>query len=192
MGEDVDVEAPDPDAGLVAAAVRGDPAASRTLFTRHAPMVLRIARRIAGDGPVAEDLVQDVFMRVFERLSTFRGEARFTTWLHRVAVRTCLNGVRRPQRVRRMEIPLGEPPPHRRGDDDAALLRVTLSDAIDALPLALRMPLVLFALEGLTHREVAQALSISEGASRRRVSEARARLRQALSAGPEREASDGA
>jgi hypothetical protein len=75
------------DAELVAAVQRGSPAAEELLVRRHAPRVHRLAWRIAGDVEVARDLVQEVFVRMLAMLPRFRGEAEFTTWLHRVTSR---------------------------------------------------------------------------------------------------------
>jgi len=190
-GAGTEADTADGDARIVAAVLAGDDGASNELFARHAPMVFRVARRVSGDAALAEDLVQDVFVRVFECLPNFRGDSRFTTWLYRVAVTTCLNGVRRPRRIRRVEVSIEDRTLSRGAEREPLVLRMALSKAIDDLPPSLRLPLVLFALEGLSHREVAGALGISEGASRRRVSEARALLRSALDLDPREGGSDG-
>jgi len=167
---------------LIARVVRGDVGAARVLYDRHAPRVYRLAYRMCGDRDLAGDLVQDVFVRVFQRLDRFRGEAAFTTWLHRVAVTTCLNTLRKVKRFRRREVDLE----HADGaDGDAAqsdpVLRAALDRAIDDLPPPLRIALVMHAIEGYTHGEIADALGIAEGTSKSRVFEARSRLREALS-----------
>ena len=176
---------------LVARAVRGDPGAARELYDQHAPRVYRLAYRMCGDRELAADMVQDVFVRMFARLDRFRGEAAFTTWLHRVAVTTCLNTLRKVRRFRHREVDLeradtagGEPNP---GDP---VLRAALERAIEDLPPPLRIALVMHAIEGYTHGEVAAALGIAEGTSKSRVFEARCRLREALS-GYRKESHDG-
>ncbi len=179
--EPVEATSEDPSDGeLVRRAADGDPAAERMLFDRHAPRVWRLARRIAGPGEDVADLVQEVFVRVFDKLGSFRGESTFTTWLHRVAVRTCLNAVRGMRRQTGREIALEHAPPVELGRGVNPTMALALSTAIDALPQALRLPLVMHALEGFSHREVAEVLGIPEGTSRRRVSEARATLREVL------------
>lgn len=173
------------DLALVAAIRGGDRAAERALFQRHVGTVHRLAFHLAGEGDTADDLVQQVFIRVFEKLGTFRGESAFTTWLHRVTVTTCLNALRQTRRVRFRERPLEalSAPVAAQHHDPAELL--ALRTAIRELPPVLRAPLVLHALEGHPHGEVARMLGIPEGTSKRRVHEARAALRVALALGEE-------
>jgi RNA polymerase sigma-70 factor (ECF subfamily) len=165
---------------LVALAVNGDLAAARTLYDRHAGRVHRLAYRMCGDRDLASDLTQDVFVRVFRQLGQFRGESAFTTWLHRVAVTTCLNTLRKVKRFRSREVDLEHASDRGTEQPSDPALQRALGDAIDALPEGLRIALVMHAIEGYTHVEIAAALGIAEGTSKSRVSEARARLRDLL------------
>ena len=169
------------DEDLVAAALHGSAAAEELLVHRHTARVYRVAWRLAGDPEVARDLVQDVFVRVLRLLPQFRGEAAFTTWLHRVAISTCHNGMRRIRRANRGHVALDEAAGIIATDPGDPTMVATIHDAIQALPDSLRLPLVLHTLEGLSHREVAGHLGLTEGTSKRRVFEARAALRVALS-----------
>jgi RNA polymerase sigma-70 factor (ECF subfamily) len=136
---------------------------------------------MCGDRDLASDLTQDVFVRVFRQLGQFRGEAAFTTWLHRVAVTTCLNTLRKVKRLRDREVDLDHAHDQSAGSPDRdPVLHAALSTAIDALPEPLRVVLVLYAVEGCTHGEIAAALGIAEGTSKSRVFEARAKLREML------------
>jgi RNA polymerase sigma-70 factor (ECF subfamily) len=166
----------------------GDRAAERLLFERHAARVFRLARRIGGDDHTAADMVQEVFVRVFDGLASFRGESQFTTWLHRVTVTTCLNA-RRARRRHRDEVSLEALQGESAAPRSNPLLGLAISEAIDALPQSHRLPLVMHAVEGFSHREIADALDITEGTSRRRVSEARAILRERLDRSPAGEGS---
>lgn len=168
------------DVDLVRRAAGGDAGAEEALFRRHAPRVLRLAHRIAEDPDLAADLTQEVFVRVFARLGTFRGEAAFTTWLHRVAVTTCLNAMRRVRRIRAAERPLLDGAADQLPAPDSPVAQQLLADAIAALPPTHRLPLVMHALEGFSHAEIADALELTEGTSKRRVFEAREMLRDAL------------
>lgn len=168
------------DADLVAAAQRGSPAAEELLVHRHTARVYRLAWRIAGDAEVARDLVQDVFVRVLSMLPRFRGEAAFTTWLHRVTVTTCLNEMRRIRRASRGRVTLAEAANVTASEHGDPAVLAAIHEAIHALPDSLRLPLVLHTLEGLSHREVAEMLDLTEGTCKRRVFEARAALRAAL------------
>ncbi len=169
------------DAGLIARIAAGDRAAARSLYDRHVSRVYRLAYRLCGDADLAQDLTQDVFIHVFARLDRFRGESAFTTWLHRVAVNTCLNALRKVQRIRRREVDIehGIDQPHRDADRDP-WLDAALDRALDELPDALRVVVVMYAIEGYTHAEIAAATGIAEGTSKSRLFDARARLRTAL------------
>jgi RNA polymerase sigma-70 factor (ECF subfamily) len=166
---------------LIARAVKGDREAARALYDRHAERIYRLAYRLAGDADLAADLTQDVFVRAFREIGKFRGEAAFGTWLHRVAVTTCLNGLRKIKRLRTREVTLelAEGEAH----DHAAVspeVRDAVAAAIEALPESLRVVLVMYSLEGYSHAEIAAAVGIAEGTSRSRVFEARAQLRARL------------
>jgi RNA polymerase sigma-70 factor (ECF subfamily) len=166
---------------LIARAVKGDRQAARALYDRHATRVYRLAFRLAGDADLAADLTQDVFVRAFRELGKFRGESAFGTWLHRVAVTTCLNGLRKVKRLRTREVTLelAEGEAH----EAAAVspeVQEAVAAAIEALPESLRIVLVMYSLEGYSHAEIAGALGIAEGTSRSRVFEARAQLKTRL------------
>lgn len=156
----------------------GDRSALRELYDVHVDRVYRLAYRMVGEEALARDLTQDTFIRVFEKLDGFRGEAAFTTWLHSVATSVVLNGLRRRNRVRSRERDLEAArhigvTPHRAEPD----LKRRLTAAVDALPEAYRTVLVMHDLEGYTHREIAAALDVKQGTSKARLSRARARLR---------------
>ena len=165
---------------LIDRARRGDRKAAHTLYERHAPRIHRLIFRLCGDTEVTRDLTQDTFVRAFEHLEGFRGDAAFGTWLHRIAVSVALNERRREKRQGRwwgtMEeaMPSTEPPP---ADPD---LRMRLEQAVGALPEGQRLVFVMHALEGYTHVEIGRILGISEGTSKGRLFDARARLRRAL------------
>ncbi len=166
---------------LIARAVNGDRGAARALYDRHAERVYRLAYRLAGDADLAADLTQDVFVRAFSGLEKFRGESAFGTWLHRVAVTTCLNGLRKIKRLRIREVPLELA--EREVQDATGVspeLRDAVAAAIEEMPESLRVVLVMYAFEGYSHAEIAEAVGIAEGTSRSRVFEARAILRAKL------------
>jgi RNA polymerase sigma-70 factor (ECF subfamily) len=169
------------DSSLIARAVAGDLLAGRALYDRHVARVYRLAYRMCGDRDLASDLTQDVFVRVFRQLGQFRGESAFTTWLHRVAVTTCLNTLRKVKRFRGREVDLDDAHDHStKAPDRDPVLHAALTTAIEALPESLRIALVMHAIEGYTHVEIASALGIAEGTSKSRVFEARAKLREML------------
>jgi RNA polymerase sigma-70 factor (ECF subfamily) len=168
---------------LIARILDGDRAAGRQLYEAHAARVHRLVYRLCGDAELAQDFTQDTFVRAFDQLSRFRGEAAFGTWIHRIAVTVTLNGMRKVKRLRERETTL---------DDDSGIgtvshradpdLRSRITAAIDALPEGTRMTLIMHDIEGYTHAEIAESLGIAEGTSKSRLFEARGRLRRALAA----------
>lgn len=171
----------DGDQALIARVMGGDRTATKALYDRHAARVYRLAYRMCGDGDLASDMTQDVFVRLFRQLGQFRGESAFTTWLHRVTVTTCLNTLRKVKRLRMREVDLEQASGERsRGSERDPLLDAALTEAMERLPEGLRLALVMHAIEGYTHVEIAAALGIAEGTSKSRVFEARAKLRELL------------
>ncbi len=163
---------------LIRRARRGDLGACEALYHLHASRVFALVRRLAGDDVQAEDWAQEAWMRVFRALPGFRGEARFTTWLHRVVVNTVLHGMRASRRhqLRLVQHELPEVPT----DPVHPVLRLSLEQAIDSLPAKMRHVLVLHDVEGYTHEEIAEMMGISAGTSKSQLFKARAKLRERL------------
>lgn len=173
-------------AALLARARRGDESAFRQLYRSHVDRTFGLAYRITGDEELARDATQEAFVRAFGCLDDFRGDAAFSTWLHRITVRSALNLVRDRARHRNGRVPLDEEalpegipgaPSLRR---PAFELRDRIREAVDALPEHYRVVLVMHDVEGFTHREIAERLEVREGTSKARLSRARARLRSVL------------
>jgi RNA polymerase sigma-70 factor (ECF subfamily) len=167
---------------LIARACAGDGAAERALYDAHVDRVYRLAYRLAGDDELAQEFTQDTFVRAFERLGAFRGEAKLSTWLHAIATSVTLNGLRKVKRLRGRETDLGDatalPGAGRRAEPD---LKRRLAQAIDALAEGYRTVFVMHDVEGYTHEEIGAALGIETGTSKAQLSRARAKLRDALS-----------
>jgi RNA polymerase sigma-70 factor (ECF subfamily) len=168
---------------LIARVLDGDRVAGRVLYDVHAPRVYRLIYRIAGDADLAQELTQEAFVRAFSRLDRFRGDAAFSTWIHRIALSVALNGMRKVKRFRSREMPLDDAAPiASRSDSIDPDLRERVASEIDKLPEAQRVTLIMHDLEGYTHAEIAAALRVPEGTCKTRLSGARARLRHALRA----------
>lgn len=166
---------------LIAKVRAGDGAAERALYDAHVDRVFRLAYRLAGDDDLAREFTQDTFIRAFERLGTFRGESRLSTWLHAITTSVVLNGLRKVKRFRGRETDLTEatemPGAARHAEPD---LKRRLAGAIDALPNGYRTVFVMHDVEGYTHEEIGAALGIEAGTSKAQLSRARAKLREAL------------
>jgi RNA polymerase sigma-70 factor (ECF subfamily) len=164
---------------LIQRAQEGDPAAIREIYRTYSPRVYAIVKRLAADDGLAEDWAQEAWVRIFRALGSFRGEARFTTWLHRIAVNSALHGRRWRERRIRHEAPMLESMPARARNDET-LLRMKLERAMQQLPDRMRQVLVLHDIEGYTHEDIAEFLGVTTGTSKSQLFKARARMRELL------------
>jgi RNA polymerase sigma-70 factor (ECF subfamily) len=176
------------DLELVRRAQQGDSDAFASLFHTHKARVYSVCLRLTGNTAEAEDLTQDAFMQVFRKLSMFRGDSAFSTWLHRIAVNTVL------MRFRKKALPqvsLDEPYNQdarfvRReyGSRDARLAgsvdRIALIRAIGELPEGYRTIFLLHEVEGYEHQEIAELLGCSVGNSKSQLHKAKLRIRELL------------
>jgi RNA polymerase sigma-70 factor (ECF subfamily) len=176
---------PDPaaPASLVSRVLDGDPAAERELYDTHVDRVYRLAHRMVGDPHLAEEYTQETFIRVFDRLGSFRGEAALSTWITAIALSVIYNGLRKVKRFRERERDLDSAAPVAAPRTDAEPdLKQRLAAAIDALPEGYRTVFVMHDVEGYTHEEIAASLGVQEGTSKAQLSRARAKLRTSLAA----------
>ncbi len=154
--------------------------AGRALYDTHAPRVYSLAYRLSGDAEKAREVTQDTFIRAFSRLSQFRGDAAFSTWLHRIVVSVVSNSRRTDVRFGR-EVTLDEAQSVAvaapESDPD---LKECIARAVDRLSEAYRTTLIMHDIEGYTHAEIAEILGVPEGTSKSRLSAARAQMRQDL------------
>jgi RNA polymerase sigma-70 factor, ECF subfamily len=169
-----------------ALAASGDRRAFERLYRAHAGRVFALCARMAADRALAEELTQDVFVRVWEKLGSFRGDSSFGTWVHRVAVNVCLNRLQSDRRERKRAATGAD-----EEDDVIATLparptapgeRMDLERAIAGLPPGARRVFVLHDVEGYRHEEIAEQLGITSGGSKAQLHRARLLLREALNA----------
>ncbi|HMF61208.1 MAG TPA: RNA polymerase sigma factor [Vicinamibacterales bacterium] len=175
------------DMALVARCRAGDLAAFEELYTVHAGRLFSVACRMLGNASDAEDLLQEIFLSAHRKLDGFRGESALGTWLYRLATNHCLDFLRsRAARTNDLTDTLDDEPglyePGRVGLAEQTVSKMDLERAIAQLPPGCRAAFVLHDVEGLEHREVAEALGIAEGTSKSQVHKARLRLRAILGA----------
>jgi RNA polymerase sigma-70 factor, ECF subfamily len=169
------------DQELIGRVLAGDPRAERALYDAHVDRVFRLVYRMAGDLDRAQDYTQETFIKAFDRLADFRGEAKLATWLGSIAISITLNGLRKLRRAREREVSLDEGPQLGRTTRNAEPdLKERLSQAIDDLPEGYRAVFVMHEVEGYTHEEIAASLGVHPGTSKAQLFRARARLREAL------------
>jgi RNA polymerase sigma-70 factor (ECF subfamily) len=175
----------DEDRALIAGCRSGDAACYRRLYSKYSGKVFGFARRFLSDDQHAEDVTQEVFLRVFRKLEGFRGDARFSTWLFRVTVNSCKNKRRTldreqrfdPERFRSERKEEADPP-------ERTLAERSLGERIDSALAGLtdeqRAVLLLKALDELSYREIGDLFGQSENQIRGKLYRARKAFRSAL------------
>lgn len=162
-------------------AQEGDVQAFETIYHTHAAAVFAICRHMSADEPEARDLMQDVFVRVWERLHTFRGQSALATWIHRLAVNVVINHLRTAKRdaLRMLDDPADADFGSVSSDRqlDAAM---DINGAMARLPGGARSVFVLHDVHGYSHGEIAHMLGIAAGTSRTQLFRARRTLMQFL------------
>ncbi len=167
------------EAQLIRRASDGDGQAVRALYERYAPRVYAVVRRIAADDDQAQDYAQEAWIRAIRALPTFRGDARFSTWLHRIAVNAALQALRKAETRLKRERPLPEVVSAPTLSKDALLQR-RLEWALDQLPDGMRQVIILHDVEGYTHEEIGELLGVTSGTSKSQLFKARMKMRALL------------
>ena len=168
------------DAAIVRRAIEGDERAMRLLWNQHAPHVDGVVRRLAGDPDLAQDIAQEVWIQIFRALPSWRGDAKFSTWVHRVAVNRALNALRRTRRQAVLETGIEDDSAFVEQDSERGMLAQTIEDATRRLSPGARTVFLLHDVEGYTHEEIASELGITSGGSKSQLFKARAKLRRLL------------
>ena len=180
----------DPDAELVKRWQVGDEAAFAELIKLHESRVFRLLYRMMGSREDAEDLTQETFLSLHRHGHRFRAEARFSTFVYRVAANAALNrrrslgrGRARIEKLKYRQLAGDDLPSSPRDPEDSTLgaeLSEHVKSALDELSPSLRMPVVLYDIEGLAYGEIAKILGIAEGTVKSRIHRARQALREHL------------
>ncbi|WP_045233604.1 RNA polymerase sigma factor [Deinococcus pimensis] len=166
------------DPQLVALAVRDD-AAFETLARRHLPRVRALAQSMVGVG-AADDVVQEVLVSVHRNLRSFRGDAQFSTWLHRIVLNACYRALRARPTVLLGEVPEPVAPQDPALAGETAALRERLARAMSRLPREQREAVALRELSGLEYAEIAELTGVELGTVKSRINRGRAALRALL------------
>jgi RNA polymerase sigma-70 factor (ECF subfamily) len=179
-----------PEEDAIRLAQEGNASAFEQLYRRHSGHVYAICLRILKDAGEAEDLTQEAFLLLFRKIHTFRGEAKFSTWLHRLTTNLVLMRLRKK---RHPEVPLDATHESEEEDSRPALElggpdlllsgvadRINLNKAIEQLPDGYKEMFILHDVEGYEHHEIARMLGCSAGNSKSQLYKARLRLRELL------------
>ena len=175
-----------PDAELVRRFLAGDADAFRQLVERHERRIYAVCLRILGNADDAADATQETLLTVVRKLDGFRGEAAFSTWMHRIALNVCFDQLRRAQRrplLHRVaddelpEIELGDPVPDHA---DAVTDERIVADALAQVPDEFRVAVVLADVQDMPYDEIAAILGVPVGTVKSRVHRGRLALARAL------------
>jgi RNA polymerase sigma-70 factor (ECF subfamily) len=171
---------------LAQRAAAGDMQAFEELFRKHRRLVYGLSLRMTQDVAEAEDITQEVFVLLFRKVGGFRGEANFTTWLHRLTVNQVLMRFRKNKARREDSLEDDEGQPREPAAGSAAprsaqlVDRIALESAIAQLPPGYRAAFILHDIEGHDHEEVARLLGCAVGTSKSQLHKARTKLRKIL------------
>jgi RNA polymerase sigma-70 factor (ECF subfamily) len=160
----------------------GDVGAFELLYREHSPRIYSLSLRlVAGDKSDATELLQDVFIKAWRRLDTFRGDCAFASWLHRLAVNTMLENARSDQRRTARVLPMEDTSRLAGAARSSGIeSRMDMDDAIASLPKGARLAFVLHDVEGYQHQEIAEQLSVTVGTVKAQLHRARRLLRERL------------
>ncbi len=165
---------------------QGDPVAFEALVTRYQHMMHALTFRMTGSMADADDLTQETFIQAFRQLSSYRAEARFSSWLYRIAVNRCLNWKKRKERQERLHTDWGRQLETADVPDIKRMQQV--QDALMKLNPKQRAAVILTTYDGLNHAEAARTLGCSETTVSWRLFAARAKLKKMLTRQQEKEA----
>ena len=172
---------------VIHGAKQGDPDCFESLYNQHKRHVYALCFRITRNTAEAEDLTQEVFLQLFRKVATFRGDSAFSTWLHRVAVNVAL------MHLRRKSLPVAPEPLESQTADGArkeigatdetlaaTIDRIVLERSVNRLPPGYRVVFLLHDVEGYEHKEIARMMRCSVGNSKSQLHKARLKLRSHL------------
>ena len=176
--------APSNDSADVMLAAAGDRKAFERLYRLHVNRVFTLCTRMCGSRVRGEELTQDVFVRAWEKLPQFRGDAQFSTWIHRVAVNIVLtdrkNEARNRRRMVEEEPERGDTPLQKASVTPGYGDRMDITAALEGLPPGAKQIFILHDIEGYKHEEIAEMCGITAGGSKAQLHRARLLLREAL------------
>lgn len=157
------------------------PAAQQELYSRYSPKMLTVCYRFARNREDAEDMLQEGFIRVFTQIHQFQHKGSFEGWIRRIIVHTCINHLKKHKKFNdAVDISNAQNIMVREESVPSIIQAKQVIECIRTLPVGYRTVLNLFAIEGFTHREIAQMLEIEESTSRSQYTRAKAMLEQLL------------
>lgn len=166
---------------LIQAAGRGDSEAITWLYREFGPVLFSVCRRYSDSQESAEDLFQEGFLKILDKLGSFRGESGIKTWMYRVMCNYCINELRRPlNKIKWADVDELEYQAEAVAEPDDLISVDALMTLIQLLPAGYRLVLNMYAIEEKSHAEIAELLGISEVSSRTQLFKARRMLKKLM------------
>ena len=166
---------------LIKACIEKNNRAQKTLFDEFSPRLLGVCLRYAQNRDEAQDMLQDGFIKIFQKLEAYSGTGSFGGWMHRTMVNTCLDSIRKNSKYKySVEIEKADYLVH---DEATALSNIRTKELlvlIQQLPDGYRVVFNMFAIEGYGHKEIAEKLNITENTSKSQFRKARLKLQKAI------------
>lgn len=166
---------------MLAGCLRNDAFAQETLYNRFGPKMLGVCYRFAKNREDAEDMLQEAFIKVFTQLHQYRGDGSLEGWIRRIIVHTCINVLKKNKKFSESVDIIHAHTIHTHEDYIPSIMQAKqVVECIRLLPIGYRTVLNLYALEGFSHKEIAQMLEIEESTSRSQYTRAKAMLEDML------------
>lgn len=166
---------------LIAACNNGDARAQKILFEKFGPKLYAVCMRYSNSPEAAQDMLQDGFVKIFEKLVSYKGEGSFEGWMRRVIVNTCLDELRRNKKHQNnVDI---DDFSYSLTNNDSVLDKIAADDLLkilNCLPLGYKTVFNLYVIEGYSHKEIAEELEITVSTSKSQFSRAKAILREII------------
>ena len=163
---------------LVRSCQKGDTGAMENVYVAYKSSIFKLARRFTGDSSLAEDLLQDIFIKIFTNIKKLRSPEAFNSWLYRIAVNSCMSFARKKKKIK--EISLKEIENTGHSEDDRNHARQQLEQAIDILPPKQKIVFQLHDVQGFTNTEIAKIMKSTEGTAKSQLFKARMKIRNFL------------
>lgn len=161
--------------------LKNQPVAQQELYSRYSPKMLSVCYRFARNREDAEDMLQEGFIRVFTQIHQFQSKGSFEGWIRRIIVHTCINHLKKHKKFNdSVDITQAQTVSVREDSVPSIIQAKQVIECIRTLPIGYRTVLNLFAIDGYTHREIANMLDIEESTSRSQYTRAKAMLEQIL------------
>lgn len=166
---------------MITACLKNNPRAQKALFEKYSGKLMGVCLRYATDRDEAQDMLQDGFVKIFQKLDSYTGEGSFGGWVHRLMVNTCLDALRK-NKAMGFSVEIEKADFQMDGVEDALsqLRTQDLLRLIQELPDGYRVVFNMFAIEGYAHAEIAESLGISENTSKSQYRKAKFKLQEAL------------